>query len=292
MFTANIQKVAEKINSSEKFQFVANHLSTNDLCAENDVQWRFAQLNLRLIRLLQTVLDESVATSESANHDDQQVAEKIPRQTLAPSLPADSLSISQQKTVTTSLEFIVCFGICPYLLPGVGLPLNRRCGFGGYVEAGISVGRDEMDHRLLTSTVTLLECINNVSSKTLGELIISRHLSDLLAALLQIRYIATRRNSTLQVAEAKDLEIKQESPSSVYCQKQRPSVNSQTHAECLPQHDVDFCRQQLDILLEKSYQPTLIQQLLILQNGPPPLPTLKVCTMYACLCGYFYSIFL
>lgn len=159
------------------------------------------------------------------------------------------------------------------------------------MEAGISVGRDKMDHRLLTSTVTLLECINNVSSKTLSEIIISRHLSDLLAALLQIRYMATRRDSTLQVAEAKDLEIKQESPSSVDCQNQSSSDNSQMRAECLPQRDVDFCRQQLDILLEKSYQPTLIQQLLMLQNGPPPLPTLKAC-IHVCVdisIGFFIT---
>ena len=269
-----MKNVTEKINSGDKFQLVGKHLLSMDLCEKNDVQWKFARLNLRLIRLLQTALDESVTASESVTYDDQQVAEKIPRRDVAPPLPADSLSISQQKTVTASLEFIVCFGICPYLLPGVGLPLNRRCGYGGCVEAGISASRNEMDSRLLTCTVMLLECLtDDVSSKTLGKMIVSRHLSDLLAALFQIRYVAARRG--LHVVAEKDTEIEHGSPSS-HEESCRGSC-SQTIVECLPQRDVDFCRRQLDILLEKSHQPTLIQQLLILQNGPPPSSTLKAC---------------
>lgn len=41
--------------------------------------------------------------------------------------PPDLLSVSQQKTIRTCLQFVVSMGLLPSLLPGVGVALAARC---------------------------------------------------------------------------------------------------------------------------------------------------------------------
>ena len=54
---------------------------------------------------------------------------KSPADSAAPPVSPDVLSFSQQKHVTTLVQFIVCLGVCPNLHPGVGIPLAKRSGF-------------------------------------------------------------------------------------------------------------------------------------------------------------------
>ena len=44
-------------------------------------------------------------------------------------LDADSLSISQQKSVGSLVEMVVALGLLPNLVPGVGLQLHKRSDF-------------------------------------------------------------------------------------------------------------------------------------------------------------------
>lgn len=103
---------------------------------------------------------------------------------LAPPLPPDVLSVSQQKILGTALQIVVSLGLCPYLAPGVGVPLGRRSAFGAMVEklvcGGPAVGR-----RLLTTTNVLLQ-LAELSS--LATLVFTRHLGDVMAALCQLGY--------------------------------------------------------------------------------------------------------
>ena len=38
----------------------------------------------------------------------------------APSLPADTLGVHEQKTMLTAIQFVIILGICPILVSGVG----------------------------------------------------------------------------------------------------------------------------------------------------------------------------
>lgn len=104
----------------------------------------------------------------------------------APPLPPDVLSVSQQKMLGAALQFVVSLGLCPYLAPGVGVPLARRSAFGAMVEKLVRgeetppVGR-----RLLTTTNALLQ-LAELSS--LATLVFTRHLGDVMAALCQLGY--------------------------------------------------------------------------------------------------------
>lgn len=103
-----------------------------------------------------------------------------------PPLPPDVLSVSQQKVVGATMQFVVTLGLCPYLAPGVGVALGRRLAFGAAVEGVVhGGGAAERDGRLLTTTRALLE-LAELSS--LATLIFTRHLGDVMAALCQLGY--------------------------------------------------------------------------------------------------------
>lgn len=102
----------------------------------------------------------------------------------APPLPPDVLSVSQQKTLGAALQFVVCLGLCPYLAPGVGVPLGCRSAFGLMVEKLVCGGKvSERRRRLLITTNVLLR-LAELSS--LATLVFTRHLGDVMAALCQL----------------------------------------------------------------------------------------------------------
>lgn len=105
---------------------------------------------------------------------------------VAPPLPPDVLSVSQQKTLGVALQFVVSLGLCPYLAPGVGLPLGLRSAFGAMVEKLVcSEAAPAVGCRLLTTTNVLLQ-LAELSS--LATLVFTRHLGDVMAALCQLGY--------------------------------------------------------------------------------------------------------
>lgn len=156
----------------------------------------------------------------------------------APALPPDVLSVSQQKTLTTALQFVVSLGICPYLAPGVGVPLGYRSAFGAVVEklTHNDTKRLEGQQRLMTTTNVLLK-MTELSS--LATLVFARHLGDLMAALCQLGY--------------------------------QPHKEENGTAEELSAEQRRMCCEALRNLLEKVYQPLVIKELLILQ-GPKSSP--------------------
>ncbi len=98
-------------------------------------------------------------------------------------LSPDTLSFGQQKTILTALQFITCIGLVPCLDQGVGVPLEKRSGFGKILSEPQKIPEEDRYLRLLHIIRVLLDCAQQPS---LGGLILSRHLGDLLAGLLQI----------------------------------------------------------------------------------------------------------
>lgn len=104
----------------------------------------------------------------------------------APPLSPDTLSVSQQKTVLSILQFTVVLGLCPHLQPGIGIPIERRSEFGKLLLESSklsAVSGQEHYVSLLQSVWVLVTCLD---SPSLGQIILSRHLNDILAALLQL----------------------------------------------------------------------------------------------------------
>ena len=146
-----------------------------------DATWCFVQecllLLLTLVRHLSAELERFQQTPAPS-------AAKLRTPEMAPPLPPDVLSVSQQKMLGAALQFVVSLGLCPYLAPGVGVPLNRRSAFGAVVEKLVCVGAaPAVGRRLLTTTNALLQ-LAELSS--LATLVFTRHLGDVMAALCQL----------------------------------------------------------------------------------------------------------
>lgn len=200
--------------------------------SEDDACWAFVQecllMLLVLTQHLSVELDRFKQTPPSARA-------RTPES--APPLPPDVLSVTQQKTLTTALQFVVSLGICPYLSTGVGVAMSRRSAFGAVVEKLTHNGTKiiEGDHRLLTTTNVLLKMAELAS---LATLVFTRHLGDLIAALCQLGYRPYKR--------AREADAEGE-------------LSTDQQREC---------QAALRSLLRKVYQPIVIKELLILQGGP------------------------
>ncbi|KAM4800176.1 transport and Golgi organization protein 6 homolog isoform X3 [Urocitellus parryii] len=182
---------------------------------------------------------------------------------VAPTLSPDTLSISQQKMVQSVLQFVVILGVCPYLMPGVGVPLRYRTEFGAVVQDVVCL--DVAPHatrRLYTSCKALLSVGQHTS---LGSLIFCRHFGDIAAGLCQLGFCPTKKPLTPM-------------------------------EEVLTEEERTVSRGALRDLLDQVYQPLAVRELLILQGGPPQSCT-DVKTQLRCrapawlrrLCGQLLS---
>lgn len=204
---------------------------------DDDHCWAFVQecllLMLALTRHLSVALDLFRKIPPPAS--------RVRTPESAPPLPPDVLSVSQQKTLSTALQFVVSLAICPYLAPGVGVPLGHRSVFGTVVERLTHNGTKSLEgqQRLLTTTNVLLKM---AELSSLATLVFARHLGDLMAALCQLGY-QPHKEETGTAEEGNELSAEQRR----------------------------MCREALRNLLEKVYQPIVIKELLILQ-GPKSGP--------------------
>ncbi|XP_067854338.1 transport and Golgi organization protein 6 homolog [Heptranchias perlo] len=204
----------------------------------DDVVWSFVSEALVLLLCLKQAMVELLAQFVPPTPNP-----KTPE--CAPALPPDTLSISQQKTVQCVLQFIVTLGICPSLLPGVGIPLSRRSDFAAMIEKVVCrlVSPSRM-FRLLTTTLVLLDVAQHPS---LESLVLTTYLGDLIAGLCQLGYSPNKcqRRSVSEKGSRGDIETQ----------------------KGLTSEEQLSCREALRNLLDRVYQPIVVKELLILQGG-------------------------
>ncbi|XP_041047651.1 transport and Golgi organization protein 6 homolog [Carcharodon carcharias] len=208
----------------------------------DDAVWNFVTEILVLLLCLKQAMIELLAQFTPPKPNP-----KTPE--CAPALPPDALSISQQKTVQSALQFVITLGICPYLLPGVGTPLGCRSDFAATVEKMVCrLAFPSRMWRLHAVTLALLEITRHPS---LESLVLTRHLGDLLASLCQLGYSPNKCQLSSVSLEGS--------------QQDRERQKGLTVAE------QQGCQQALQNLLDRVYQPLVIKELLILQGGAKPV---------------------
>lgn len=156
------------------------------LNAPVDPSWRFTLEALVLLLCLKECMLQLAASFTPPKPNP-----KTPE--AAPALSPDALSITQQKTVQSALQFVVSMGICPYLLPGIGLPLQQRSEFGALVCSMVSCDLAQARTRRLYVTCKALLEMSRHSS--LGSLLFTQHLGDLMAGLCQLGYCPAKAKS-------------------------------------------------------------------------------------------------
>lgn len=199
-----------------------------------DTTWAFVQEGLLLLLILARHLSAELDLFHRAPPPS--AAKRCTPEAALPLSP-DVLSVSQERTLGGALQFVVSLGLCPYLAPGVGVPLARRSAFGTVVEKLVSQRTDSVaGRRLFTTTQVLLQFAELSSVATL---VFTRHLCDIMAALCQLGY----------------------QPQAM----KRGSMEDQTQE--LSAEERLTCKEALKRLIGKVYQPVVIKELLILQGG-------------------------
>ena len=126
----NLKSEFEFIFTTENEHVITWDMLTNpyyiELEKDMDVKWLYVIWNLVLLHRLARSIEVSL---KAYNSNFQQADDSETVKSGAPSMSPDTLSFTEQKTVTRSIQFIVCLGILPYLQPGVGVPFERRSEF-------------------------------------------------------------------------------------------------------------------------------------------------------------------
>ncbi|XP_023582561.1 transport and Golgi organization protein 6 homolog isoform X1 [Trichechus manatus latirostris] len=196
-----------------------------------DVTWSFTSQTLLLLLCLKETMFR-LAADFSPGKPNPRTPEA------APALSPDTLSISQQKTVQSVLQFVVTLGVCPYLMPGVGVPLRYKTEFVAVVQDLVRLdAAPSATRRLYTSCRVLLNVAQHAS---LGSLIFCHHFGDIAAGLCQLGFCPTKRKPQKPMEEVKVL-------------------NEEERA---------LSRGALRDILDQVYQPLAVRELLILQGGP------------------------
>ncbi|XP_067276494.1 transport and Golgi organization protein 6 homolog isoform X2 [Pseudorasbora parva] len=234
----NLAEIRERMSAGEELEEARQLLEEvrRDItwfCGDtDDLTWNFVQECLILLLCLAHHLNHLVEAFHKIP-----VAPNLATPEAAPPLPPDVLSVAQQKTLDTVLQFVVTLGLCPYLAPGVGVALGLRSAFGAAVKGAV---RHDVapagERRLLITTNVLLE-VSALSS--LATPVFTRHLGDIMAALCQLAY-----------------------------RPQRPEGDGTKSSKGLTVEERKTCRKALHGVLGKVYQPIVIKELLVLQGGP------------------------
>ncbi|XP_074864626.1 transport and Golgi organization protein 6 homolog isoform X2 [Carettochelys insculpta] len=200
--------------------------------SSTDVTWCFTSQVLLLLLCLKKCMILLAAAYQPAKPNPRSAE-------VAPALSPDTLSISQQKTVQSALQFVVTLGLCPYLLPGVGIPLKHRTEFSAVVQDVVSLDAAPSAMRRLYACCTAL--LQSAQHPSLGNLILTRHLGDLIAGLCQLGFCPTKGKG----------------------EQGRPPVELQG----LTEEERTCCREALQSVLDRVYQPLVVWELLVLQGG-------------------------
>ncbi|KAF9109228.1 transmembrane and coiled-coil domains-containing protein 7 [Mortierella sp. AM989] len=170
---------------NDRESITVNHENNSQENDTKDVRTEFVNESIRLLVDLEEVLLRLIRDREIND----------------PTNDKELLGLMDQRMIHTMLEIVVCWGIYPCLLPGVGLPLNRRVR-SNIVQKELFTTGNVVDKpvdrirstNLLWSIIEPLARITVAYSPkvtrftTLGSILASRHVPDLYAALLQLAY--------------------------------------------------------------------------------------------------------
>lgn len=244
LFAVNIRKLQDVVRRSPKLAVCTDRVTFDvEEISAYDVRWHFVMCNIQLLQLLCKTLSEiTERCSALPGH-----TAGINPETHSPPVSSDMLSLTQRKAVSSALQFVSGLGVCPLLMTGVGIPLRRRSELAcRLVTEDMVSGLSDCDkyHRLTVCIDVLLDCFEQ---PTLASIILSAHLCDLLASLMQVCYAPTWKTCTAEFQETRS-------------------------CRCSPRIYVD----ELTKLKNKLPSSVLVRELLVLQSGCPPSPNMKV----------------
>ncbi|KAK7114233.1 transport and Golgi organization protein 6 homolog [Littorina saxatilis] len=172
------------------------------------VEWQFVSTILQLLHLQASLLKPagSISREPSTDSDSSAAKPKPKRPQDAPPLSASSLSMAQTNTLKNALQFVASLGICPNLIPGVGIPMQHRSKILKLAPIDVATLAD-ITESSESKRVRLSVCVTVFGEflkvPELQSFITGAHLNDTLAALLQLLH-ANPEQSKISATQAKE----------------------------------------------------------------------------------------
>ena len=243
-----------KTSKSDIIDITLGQCLINSDKSDTDVRWNYVVCGLKYLDTLNNFLVNirDVYIKKCAET----------RDTVAiNSLPPDALSIKHQHQLSRLIQLILVLGAIPSFAPGVGVPFDKRTKFEIYLRSdpntqGSTNKIEDAEikyHRLVFVTERLMRCL---AHDNLSEIIISKHLEDVLAALIQLAHRPLMQPNEIQ------MKVPNKSSKPVY-------LMTQEKFESLQSDQIRF-RTTLQNLLNNQnilYPPNAIKTLLILQSS-------------------------
>ena len=181
LLTRNTETLEQKLETDTEFSALKlswTSETTVNIPPTCSPRWQFVLYCLKTLNLLQECFKICVAEYKKMK------PERV-RPTGAPPVSPDTLSFEEQKVVLMTVQFIVCLGISPSLDKGVGIPIEMRSEFSKLIQTLNDEGEIGIQERQWRLYVCLKVMISCIFIPSLGSIILSRHLTDILAGLLQ-----------------------------------------------------------------------------------------------------------
>ncbi|CAK1602966.1 unnamed protein product [Parnassius mnemosyne] len=148
------------------------------------------------------------------------------------------ISVKNQKLLRTCFQFIVSLGISPCLVPGLGISLSKRCTLGALLPPqNLS---DDQKYEIIVDCIDFF--VRSYTVPVLKNIIVTFHLSDYLAALIQLCFAPLKKPGVYN--------------------------NYRMTEETYEKLNMDRQKyiQVYEYLVNNCFQPTLMKELLVLQN--------------------------
>ena len=184
LLTGNAKNLEQKLETDPDYSVFKLHWM-NDRTIEIPFQcaprWQFVLYCLKTLYLLQESIKANIA--EYKKHKPENI-----RPSGAPPVSPDTLSFEEKKVVLTAVQFVVCLGISPNLEKGVGIPIEMRSEFSKLIQVSCDEGEIKAEEKQWRLYLCLKVFISCIFTPSLGSVILSRHLTDILAGLLQLTH--------------------------------------------------------------------------------------------------------
>ncbi len=187
--------------------------------------------------------------------------------TQPPPAPNALLSIADLGAVHGLLQFTVSLGIYPYLSPNIDKMLELRLSHVRSLEKMQVHVPDKVRSFLLYESVKVF--INLFDNSVLGATALSKHLCDILAALIQICYAPRCLPYSLTFGVTSNSAATMVSPGDIGPENHRIASTQEScsdHSNEISAVQQEWCVEALQRIVRLSYQPLVIRELLALQK--------------------------
>lgn len=167
------------------------------------------------------------------------------------------LGAHDRKLILTAIQFIVSFGVCANLEPGVGPPLAKRSAFGNMLAK--EEANEDIDNGFLFICIKAFCRLS--TNKEFGQFFISKYLGDIFGSLMQLIF------AQKELGKSYDIKVR---GTVLRNSGEEETAGAGDLLVDFCNHKKDWCKRELKRLIDSLYQPLVIRELLMLQGFGKP----------------------